>query len=83
MEKGMQNPRSLATIEMDILIMPHPDQATTSTRGGDSRLGVMRRAKGERTYQRPAVCEGLVERVEGRPVGGGAGEAKGPRKERR
>ena len=49
----------------------------------------MRRAKGERTYQRPGDCNGLQERVAGlrggRPGGGGGGGggAKGPRKESR
>jgi hypothetical protein len=45
----------------------------------------MRRAKGERAYQRPGDCDGLEERVAGLRGGrpGGGGGAKGPRKESR
>jgi hypothetical protein len=82
----MQNPRSLGTSEMDLLVMPpRPSNRKHAWRQFEPGCGCMPRAKGERTYQRPGECDGIEERVAGfrggRPDGGGG--AKGPRKESR
>ena len=80
----MQNPRSLGTSEMDLLVMPpRPSNRKHACRQFEPGCGCMPRTKGERTYQRPGKCDGLEERVAGlqggRPDGGGG--AKGPWKE--
>jgi hypothetical protein len=80
----MQNPRSLGTSEMDLLVMPpRPSNRKHAWRQIEPGCGCMPRAKGERTYQRPGECDGLEERVAGVRGGRPDGGAKGPRKESR
>lgn len=76
----MQNPRSLGTSEMDLLVMPpRPSNRKHACRQFEPGCGCMPRTKGERTYQRPGECDGLEERTADLRGGG----AKGPRKEPR